>query len=303
MFGKNFFVLLLSLFLFSENAKSQEDKVKKDTTLVFSGDASLNFSNVGLSNWSGGGDSSISIGGVFNGKISKKYKKSLLEQVFSVNFGMARLGNKENLFKKTDDQFILETSFTHKIKKHWNFSSNINIRSQMIPGYSYATNEDGNEFEDQLISNFLAPGYISKGVGIQYKDAIFSISYSLFTGKTTLVLNEDLSNKGAFGVRPGTHERFEFGMNMNAQIETNLSEDIKFKSVLNLFSNYQTVDKVDVNWENILELKVNKYINTNFGTSLIYDHDVLIAQNDGGLSRKVQFKNILNLTFGTKFTF
>lgn len=302
MIGKSF-VLAAALLAFSVNITAQEDLVKKDSTWVFTANTSVNFSNVGLSNWSGGGNSSIAIGGVFDGKASKETEKNFLIQSIALNFGVARLGGRGNLFKKTDDQFLLETRYGCKFLKHWSFFSDITIRSQFIAGYNYGIDSEGNEFEDERISNFLAPGYINKGVGVQYKNSIISMGIAPFTGKTTLVLDEELSSQGAFGVAPGDYARFELGMNFNAQLEAKILQNTSFKSNLNLFSNYQNPDKVDVNWETLLELKVNKYITTNFGTTLIYDHDVLIPQENERLSRKVQFRHVLNLNFGYKFDF
>ena len=51
-----------------------------------------------------------------------------------------------------------------------------------------------------------------------------------------------------------------------------------------MFSNYtNNPQNIDVNWDNILNMKVNKYISASITTSLIYDDDVKIAvlKDDG----------------------
>jgi hypothetical protein len=46
-------------------------------------------------------------------------------------------------------------------------------------------------------------------------------------------------------------------------------------------------------------MKINKRFNSSIGTQLIYDKDILIAQEDGSVDSPVQFKHVLN--FGLNF--
>jgi hypothetical protein len=64
---------------------------------------------------------------------------------------------------------------------------------------------------------------------------------------------------------------------------------------------------MDVNWECLLTMKVNKFISATLGTQLIYDDDIAIAidNNDDGITDesgpRVQFKEILAVGFSYKF--
>jgi hypothetical protein len=70
---------------------------------------------------------------------------------------------------------------------------------------------------------------------------------------------------------------------------------------VDLFSNYlHNPDRVDVNWENMIVMKVNKAISVNVITHLIYDDDTKfnVLNGDGVTYRKVaklQFKEIVGV--------
>jgi hypothetical protein len=79
-------------------------------------------------------------------------------------------------------------------------------------------------------------------------------------------------------------------------------ENVKLSSTLNLFANYEHLTQIDVNWENLIVFKVNKYLTTSFSTQLIYDHDVLIPQEEDGIAKRaIQFKHVLNINVGYTF--
>ena len=61
---------------------------------------------------------------------------------------------------------------------------------------------------------------------------------------------------------------------------------------LGMFYNYLEDPQIDVDWEVLVNMKVNKYISTNLVTQLIYDKD----QVD-----EVQFKEIIGIGLTYKF--
>ena len=85
-------------------------------------------------------------------------------------------------------------------------------------------------------------------------------------------------------------------------------ENINLETRFDAFSNYtEEPAHIDVNWELLLSLKVNKFISATVSTQLIYDHDIDIAvdrNNDGvldGAGPRVQFKEILGVGLNYKF--
>jgi hypothetical protein len=74
-----------------------------------------------------------------------------------------------------------------------------------------------------------------------------------------------------------------------------------------------TPQNIDVNWDNLLSMKVNKYITANVSTSLIYDDDIDIQESNADGSPKLnseenpivgprtQFKYVIAVGFQYKF--
>jgi hypothetical protein len=77
---------------------------------------------------------------------------------------------------------------------------------------------------------------------------------------------------------------------------------------LDLFSNYQNnPQNIDVSWETIIGLKVNRFITTTITTHLIYDDDIDIGvdRNDDGVidgsGPRTQFKEVIGVGLNVKF--
>ncbi len=77
---------------------------------------------------------------------------------------------------------------------------------------------------------------------------------------------------------------------------------------MTLFNNYLVKpENLDVNWELLVVVKVNKFLSVNINTHLYYDHDVKISvddENDGNLDNsepRVQFKELLGIGFVFNF--
>ena len=268
------------------------------------GSFSATFANVGLSNWAGGGQSSIALGSILNLNAKRKTSNSTWENILTVQYGMARVGKSDfNLFKKTDDNFQFDSKYSYNLGRNWSSGTSMSFRTQMAPGYFFERDSLGEEQQGQLISNFLSPAYLLFASGIRYETKIFMMRYSPLAAKFTFVMNDSLAAIGAFGVEKGQNIRSEFGSNFDARINYDIMENIKLSSTLNLFANYQNVTLIDVNWENLIVFKVNKYFTTSFSTQLIYDNDILIPQVEEGedAKRAIQFKHVLNINVGYTF--
>ncbi len=85
-------------------------------------------------------------------------------------------------------------------------------------------------------------------------------------------------------------------------------ENITLQTKLELFSNYlETPQNIDINWETLISMKVNKLISATLSTHLIYDDDIEITidKNDDGIiderGPRIQFKEVLGVGFSYKF--
>ena len=252
------------------------------------GSTGFNFSQVSLSNWAGGGESSISVASLV--KLEANYAKgpSIWVNKLDMAFGLIRQGSNEtDRFRKTDDILQLQSQYNHNISENLYISALADFRTQMAAGYNYV--QENGETRRIRKSEFLAPGFLLTSLGATYKKPKrFMLTLSPVTGKFTFVQDDSLSAVGAFGVEPGKNQRSEFGASLLSSYEREIFTNVSFTSNLSLFGNYETFSRIDVNWEAALVMKVNRFINSMVSTQLIYDHDVL---------QKTQFRNIINVGF------
>lgn len=330
---KQFITVALSSVLFITTATAQIDataaKAALDGTSAADstgnwntgGVMTLNFTNVGLSNWAAGGVSSASGVAMFNGFANKRWGRNTWDNNLAVAYGLLQQKG-QDLFK-SDDRIELNSRYGYDLKEggKWAIAGMLQFRSQFTEGF------DIND-RDLKISNLLAPGYLLIGAGLTYKpNDKFSVFFSPAMSKMTFVIDQDLANAGAFGVdaaeidsldnivTEGANSRFELGGFVAAQYTTDLAENIKFLTRADLFSNYlDRPQNIDVSWETMTTFKVNDWFGCSFNTLLIYDHDIDIQREietlpDGTPDPNqimsgpaTQFKHVLGmgLTFNLK---
>lgn len=269
---------------------------QSDTTFWIGGGlTSLTFSQVSLENWTSGGQQSVALNGL--GSFFADYKKSRhsWENSLDIAYGLIRQGGKEVDFTKSDDKINLVTKYGYRVKnqsEHWYFSALLDFRTQFARGFAP-------DNPDSLISKFLAPGYLVVGLGIDYKpNKVLSFNYIPLTGKVTIVNNDSLSNLGAYGVDPGDKVRAELGSYFRIKYKDEILKNINIDSRLELFSNYvENFGNIDVNWQNTLVMKVNKFITANYFVQLIYDDDIKIESESDptSVSPRIQFKSVLGI--------
>ncbi len=274
--------------------------------------ASLTFTQVSLNNWAAGGDNSVSLAGLFNVYADYTKDKITWTNTLEMGYGLIRQGE-DGDFEKTDDRINAITQFGYKLtEKNLFWSSLLDFRTQF---------DEGLDGEGNIISKFMAPGYLLVATGLEWKPSeVFGLTYSPIGGKFTFVTDQDLADAGAFGVDPaeldgngdpiagtGSQSRAELGsfvkMNFNKEIVTNVT----FESRLELFANYvEEFGNIDVNWQNLLVMKVNDFLTVNWQTQLIYDDDIKIEEFDSqgeliGASPKTQFKSVFGVGLAYRF--
>ncbi|WP_017733894.1 DUF3078 domain-containing protein [Nafulsella turpanensis] len=291
LFFRIFF--LLPIFLYSQHLLAQQSPagntpIPEDSIWVYDGSVAVNFSQVSLNNWAGGGQSSVAAGTIITLGATYTKGKSLWENRLDVAYGLMRQGDDEqDEFRKTDDLFNVVSKYNYRIDNHIYITALTDFLTQLNTGYEYI--ETNGEVDRNVISDFLAPGFLVSSIGATYKEGkTFSLTLSPLTSKLTFVLNDSLSNVGAFGIEPGGSVRSEFGAALRTQYEKEVYNNINFRTSLNLFSNYGDFAHTDVNWEGLLSLKVNEFIQSTIAAQLIYDHDVI---------QKTQWRNAINVGF------
>jgi len=78
-------------------------------------------------------------------------------------------------------------------------------------------------------------------------------------------------------IENGKRIRYEFGAFISAKIKQTIAKNIVLSTKLDLFNNYfENPQNIDVNWDVLINMKVNKFISASINTTLIYDDDIPI---------------------------
>lgn len=295
--------LALSLLLICQIGMAQS--VDSTSLWKHGGNFNLNFSQVTLSNWAAGGQSSIAIGGLFSTFANRETTASLWENRVEMAFGGVRQANIDE-FRKTDDYIILVSKFGQKFNEQFLISGLMDFRTQLAPGYTYALDTNNIEVATE-VSKFMAPGYLILSLGATYKQGdVFTATLSPLTSKMTFVMDDTLASQGAYGVDPGKEFRFQGGANLTLAYKKVLMENVSLASNANFFADYKSIETVDINWDVLFLFKINKFLTSSIGAQAIYDQDVKSKEvtNADGTIRKtagMQFKSAIQVGLALVF--
>lgn len=305
------FRLLLFFLLFTVSSFSQiieMDTIKVVSPWTNKNIVSFDLNEIAFVNWSQGGTSSVS--GLIKGTFTRNFDDNSIKwgNELLLRYGMNKQDGIE--FRKTDDAIQFNSAFGYRTDTitNWYYSAKFSFSTQFTNGYSYPNTE-------KPISKPFSPAYTFLGVGAEYasEDKSFTVYISPLTLKNTLVMDQILANKGAFGVRGalydpitkelirrGEMQRTELGFLVSSNYKTEIFENIMLENRLILYSDYiNRFGNVDIDWKLQLDLKVNKYVRANVGTNIVYDDDIKTKENVDGeevtRGAKIQLKQILGI--------
>ncbi|MBT5932019.1 MAG: DUF3078 domain-containing protein, partial [Flavobacteriales bacterium] len=213
----------------------KSDSLERDSLSVWKVKSlySLSGTQSSFVNWNSGGRNNISLIGNISASADYNKDKWNWSSDATLAFGGIKYldGNGVDL-QKTDDKIDLSSIVGMRISKRFLISINSGFKTQFADGFTYPN-------DSIAVSKFMAPGYLNLALGTDYiKDGNFSVFGSPFAAKTTFVLDDSLSQIGAFGVDKGERVRYEFGAFVKLKWNAKLMKNISMKSKIELFSNY-----------------------------------------------------------------
>ena len=282
-----------------------------DTSWKVNSDISLMMSQSSFSNWSAGGENSLTLNGYFNFYAGYLKGRVKWENMLALAYGQTKTGDFK--FRKNEDKIDFASTYGLRTNddSKWYYTAAFNFKSQFASGYDYP---DGVDSTKVKISNFLAPAYTSIGLGMEYRPYDYMSFYiSPITARWIIVNDQDLADAGAFGVEPahidattgkkvhGEKVKFEFGAYFRFIFAKQLTKGIKFSTKLELYSNYlENPQNIDVNWDNMFDFTINSWLTANFGWQLVYDDDTPILLGDGTAGPRTQFRQVLGIGLAYK---
>ncbi|MDQ2721515.1 MAG: DUF3078 domain-containing protein [Bacteroidota bacterium] len=244
------------------DATKEIKKQKIDSGKVWKtgGQFDVNLAQGSQSNWAAGGDDfSFSINSYLGFFAFYKKEKYSWDNTLDLNYGFLNtttLGSRKN-----DDRIDLLSKVGYELAPKLSLAALLNFHSQFSKGYNY--HSDGTK---DLLSDFLAPGYVLLSLGLDYKPSNgLSIFVSPITSRWIIVNNDTLSAKGAYGVVPGKKIKNEFGAFASVNYLHNLSKTIRYKGRLDLFSDYgHNPQNIKVYMNNMFTAKLSKVLAASF---------------------------------------
>jgi len=298
-------LLLILLVISGLTAMSQTDTVKY---WKFENKASLNFSQSYFSNWSAGGENTLATTGKYTNNSNYAKGKHKWDNWLNLALGYSLIGDAKPL--KTDDKIEFISSYGYDIHEKIYATILLTFKTQFANGYNYK--EDSTVY----ISKFMAPGTVDIGPGIEWKaNDHFMINFSPVTAKWIIVNDQRLADAGSFGLDPAKVDtngviiehaskvKSMFGAKVLAVLNYEIFKNVDFGTKLELFSDYlNNPQNIDINWQAGLTLKVNSWLNVNITTELIYDNDIMFANDDGtGFGPRTQFNENMQLGLVVSF--
>lgn len=266
------------------------------------GNLNLGLSQTALVNWAPGGSNVIGINAL--GFMKASYTKNRINwtSTIDVGFGTQKIAKQD--FRKSDDRLEINSQFNYKIKKDKDFFYSImmNFRSQFANGYEFPA-----DTTPILTSKGLSPGFMTVGLGIDYKPTTwFNIFLSPVTSKTVFVLDNTSIDETRYGIAEGEKVFQNLGAFLSTRLNKEVVKNVTINTQLNLFSNYlQNPQNIDINWLTGINMKVNKFLSVALITELVYDDDIMVPKkNDDGTTyqgKGTQFRQALTVGIGYQF--
>ena len=259
-----------------------------------SGNALFLINQSSFSNWTSGGQSSVS--GTLKIDYNFNYSDNGWDWDTKVisNFGLNKISGSDFL-KKTDDRIeinsVLGKKFNNDIIGRWSYSSFFNFQTQFAKGYRFGKDANGNPNRTEK-SRFFSPATVQLGVGMYWKKSKdLWVNVAPMTGKLILVnrrFTENLSeNQTYFGVKKGGNSRFELGASVRSYYKSEIFENVAMENRLSLYSDYlDRPQNIDFDCTFNFIMKVNQYVSTNLIFQFVYDDNEI---------RRVQVREVLGV--------
>lgn len=273
---------------------AQDEKTEEIPQWKTGGNIGLTFTQTSLTNWAAGGENTLGTNGYLSLFANYSKGKGAWDNTLDLAYGILKQGEED--LRKSDDKIDFGSKYGYRASKHWFYTALVSFKTQFSDGYKYPD-------DSTVISTFMAPAYLVASFGMDYKpNDRLTVFLSPITAKFTMVNDDALSAAGSFGLEPGEKFRSEFGGFVKVAFKQDIMENVNFQTKVDLFSNYaDKPQNIDVNWEVLIAMKVNKFITANLSTQLIYDHDTKITDKDGKVGPRTQFKEIFGVGFAYKF--
>jgi hypothetical protein len=241
--------------------------------------ANLNLNQASFStNWKAGGINSVGFNGLFNYKANYAAGKDTWDNEFDFLYGF--VNNSGQGYRKNIDRIFLDTKYGYKLSSKWSLFTSLNFLSQFSKGYEYVEDASGVE-KSMLISDFLAPAFVTSAWGLEYAPAsFFKVRIAPFAPRLTIVQDPTRFTQTVgpqpYGVDSTKTTRMEWlAFQLTADFNKDIATNVNFKWRYMMYANYETIEMktIDHRLDLMFNVKAGRYINIGLGGILVYDFD------------------------------
>ena len=270
--------------------------------------SALAFNQTYLSNWSKGGENSLSSMFDISGTATYTNRDAKTQWINEARLKYGTLITEEHGLRKNTDQFELNSQMNKNARGKFDLSAVFYMKNQIARGYSYPN-------DSVVVSKFLNPATLTVGLGVDYKPFKHtSINLAPLSYKNTFVLDTAQIDQTKHGIPEEKRAKQEMGTQVLIKNRISPMEDMTIFNSVRLFSNYlNKPQNIDVDWEMVLDQKISWFFTVRLNLHLIYDDDVrfpvydsndqpvLLPDGTEKKSPKAQFKEFVGLSLLVKF--
>ncbi|MBK8946266.1 MAG: DUF3078 domain-containing protein [Ignavibacteriae bacterium] len=250
------FNFLIILNLFSQT--SDTTNYKWVPSLI----GGLNFSQIAFSNWTKGGENSLTW--TLNMDFNLNYEDEVLgfKTKFRSLYGRTKFNG--NDIRTNENEIYLDQILSYHA--NWKvdpFFSN-SLRTQLTTGFDYTGPTP------VKVSDFFDPAIITQSLGFTY-DRLSALQTRLGIAlQHTTAENYRKYTNDVETIDKEESYKFETGFESVTNAKFNLDDNIVAESNLILFTRFEEIDVWDVRWDNKMVAKVNSWLNVSFTYNFIF---------------------------------
>ena len=249
---------------------------------IYSGNHKIQLSQNYISdNWYKGGMNHLNLLNMHN--MTFNYSKNKFQNNNTVEWRLNVFTNQNDTirhYRIGDDVIRTYSNFGIQAAKHWYYSTNIEIKTQLFKNFI--------ENAENPISSTFSPFYINAGLlGMRYQidKAIpkvrgrkinFNADISPLSISYISVMNKNIDSK-RFGIEEGQRHLTSFGSTVNARLVYNFNKSVNFTSRFHYFTNYE---RVTIESENTLTMPINHYFSTTIYLFVRFDDNSNIIPHE-----------------------
>ena len=244
-------------------------------------------------NWYKGGESNHSLLGQINLEANFAKNHTTFDNKLEMKLGYYTTEvDGETKFRTNEDLLRFTSKFGLKAWESWYYSAQFQGYTQFMDVYD-------TKVPTKLKSKFFAPAYGNVSLGMDYKpkfknkNITLSLMLSPLSYNCRYVSVDSIATN--FGIDAGKKYKYTIGSRLEGNVKWKFLTDFTWTGKAQFYTSYESTE---VNLENTLDYKLNKYFSLQFFCHWRFDDSVKRKKDkQGNLMGYGQFKEFLTLNF------